>query len=86
MIPGIGGFVDSYVRLYPNPVGNTLTIERNNSNEVVIELYNSSGALISTMKTEDVTTNMDVEMLSSGSYFVRIIGTNDTTIHRFIKK
>ena len=86
MIPGIGGFVDSYVRLYPNPVGNTLTIERNNSNEVVIELYNSSGALISTMKTEDTTTNLDVEMLSSGSYFVRIIGTNDTTIHRFIKK
>ncbi|NLK14930.1 MAG: choice-of-anchor D domain-containing protein [Bacteroidales bacterium] len=86
MIPGIGGFVDSYVRLYPNPVGNTLTIERNNSNEVVIELYNSSGALISTMKTEDVTTNMDVEMLSSGSYFVRIIGVNNTTTHKFIKQ
>jgi hypothetical protein len=38
------------------------------------------------MKTEDVTTNMDVEMLSSGSYFVRIIETNNTTVYRFIKQ
>ena len=77
---------ETFVRLYPNPVESMLTIERNNNDEVVIELYNSNGALISTTKTESATTNMDVETLSSGSYFIRLIGTNRTTVHRFIKQ
>jgi len=76
---------ETYVRLYPNPVESMLTIERNNSNEVVIELYNSNGALISTTRTESATTTMNVEMLGSGTYFIRIVGTNQTTVHRFIK-
>jgi hypothetical protein len=29
---------------------------------------------------------MDVEMLSSGAYFIRIIETNNTTVYRFIKQ
>jgi len=63
-----------------------LTIEHNNSDEAVFELYNVSGALISTTKTESTTTTIDVGMLNSGSYFIRIIGTNNTTVHRFIKQ
>jgi len=86
MITGIDGLADGFVRLYPNPVESTLTIERNNSDEAVIELYSVSGVLISTTKTENTTITLDVGMLNSGSYFIRIIGTNDTTIHRFIKQ
>lgn len=86
MITGIDGFANSFVRLYPNPAERVLTIERSNSDEAVIELYNVSGALISTTKTENSTTTLDIGMLNSGSYFIRIIETNNTTIHRFIKQ
>ena len=75
------------VQLYPNPVKNTLTIERNNSDNVTIELYNINGLLIGTTHTESRTTTLNVGELSSGSYFVKIIGTDKTpTVRRFIKQ
>lgn len=86
MVVGIDGVAEHYVRLYPNPVSDVLNIERNSSEEVVVELYNNSGALINSFKTENVTTTFDVSTLGSGSYYIRVIGTNSTTIHRFIKQ
>jgi len=76
------------VRLYPNPVESSLIIERNNSDEATIQLYNASGILIGTIKADHTTTTtINVGALSSGSYFVRIIGTDNTpTVCRFIKK
>jgi hypothetical protein len=76
------------VRLYPNPVESSLIIERNNSDEATIELYNASGILIGTIKADHTTTTtINVGALSSGSYFVKIIGTDNTpTVCRFIKK
>jgi uncharacterized repeat protein (TIGR02543 family) len=86
MLVGIDGVAENYVRLYPNPVSDVLNIERNSSEEVVVELYSNSGSLINSFKTENVTTTFDVTTLGSGSYFIRIIGTSSTTIHRFIKQ
>lgn len=83
---GIDGIAENYVRLYPNPAADVLNIERNSSEEVVVELYSNSGALINSFKTENVTTTFDVSTLGSGSYYIRVIGTNSTTIHRFIKQ
>jgi len=83
---GIDELAETLIRLYPNPVESMLTIERNNNDEVVIELYNSGGALVSTFKAENATTTIDVDMLGSGTYFVRIVGTNKTTVHKFIKR
>jgi hypothetical protein len=51
-----------------------------------MEIYNIYGALVGRTKTDNVTTTIDVGMLSSGSYFVRITGANETTVHRFIKR
>ncbi|HPW66362.1 MAG TPA: T9SS type A sorting domain-containing protein, partial [Salinivirgaceae bacterium] len=83
---GVEGAAENIVRLYPNPVESIFTIERNISDEVVIEIYNSGGSLMSTTKTESAITNIDVETLASGTYLIRIIGTNNTTVHRFIKR
>jgi hypothetical protein len=84
---GIEELAASSVRLYPNPVENKLVIERDNGDETVIELYNVSGALIGVTKTENVTTTIDVEALSPGSYFIKVTGTNNTpVVRRFIKK
>jgi len=83
---GIEEAAENFVRIYPNPVESILTIERNSSNEVVIEIYNSGGALVGTTKTEKSITTMDVDKLGVGTYFIRIIGTNNTVVHRFIKR
>jgi len=87
MTTGIDELAASFVRLYPNPVESQLVIERDNSDEVIIELYNLSGTLIGTTKTGNMATTINVGALGSGSYFVRIIGNNSTpTVLRFIKK
>ena len=87
MITGLEGFsIENIVLLYPNPIESTLTIERNSGDVVVMEIYNIYGALVGRTKTDNVTTTIDVGMLSSGSYFVRITGANETTVHRFIKR
>ena len=83
---GIEGLTENFLRLYPNPVESILTIERNSSDEVIIELYNIDGTLIGTTKTDNATTTINVGTLNSGSYFVRIIGANKTIVHRFIKR
>jgi hypothetical protein len=84
---GMDKLTASPVRLYPNPVESKLIIERNNSDKVIIELYSISGILIGTMKTENATTTVDVGALSSGSYFIRIVGIDTApTVHRFIKR
>jgi len=84
---GMDKLTASPVRLYPNPVESKLIIERNNSDKVIIELYSISGTLIGTMKTENATTTVDVGALSSGSYFIRIVGIDTApTVHRFIKR
>ena len=58
---GIDELSANSARLYPNPVKNTLTIERNNSDKAVIELYNINGLLIGTTHTESRTTTLNVE-------------------------
>ena len=84
---GMDQLTASSVRLYPNPVKNTLIIEHDTGDELVIELYNITGTLIGTTKTGHRTTTIDVGALSSGSYFVRITGNGKTpTVHRFIKQ
>lgn len=83
---GIEVLTENFLRLYPNPAESILTIERNSSDEVVIELYNIDGTLIGTTKTDNATTTINVGTLNSGSYFVRIIGANKTIVHRFIKR
>jgi hypothetical protein len=86
MAVGIEGAIEDFVRLYPNPVESTLTIDRNSSDEVVIELYNISGVLVGTTNTEKATTTIDVKTLSPGTYFIRVTGVNNTTTHKFIKQ
>ena len=86
MITRIDELEETIVRLYPNPVENMLTIERNNNDNIVIELYNSDGTLVGTMRTNNTTTIVDVETLNSGIYIVRIVEADKTTVHRFIKR
>ena len=81
-----GSAVGNIELLYPNPVESTLTIERNCSDEVVMEIYSINGVLVGTIKTERMTTTIDVGTLGSGSYFIRIVGTDETKVYRFIKR
>ena len=66
--------------IYPNPAIDHVDIENETENSLV-ELYNTSGALINSYLKQDKKITIDVSYLPTGLYFIR---TNNTTI-KFVK-
>ncbi len=76
---------DATFQIYPNPAKNSFNVELSNtSNESgIIELYNSNGLLVETIKLGNeslLKRNIDISQYSSGLYFVRTtLGTKSST-------
>ena len=80
----------SSMRVYPNPVGDILTIEvseqlRGNSS---IDIYSMDGRLIQALRSSVVngTTQINVSSLSQGVYICRIRNGNQTSSIQFVKQ
>ncbi|MCJ7449247.1 MAG: T9SS type A sorting domain-containing protein [Bacteroidales bacterium] len=73
------------LRLYPNPVSETLTIERlPGDKETEIEIYNLHGNLVKRLTVCSATVNIDVMDIESGSYFL-ILNSDKRYIVKIIK-
>ena len=70
------------LKVYPNPVKDILNIETNALEDVNIEIYSMSGQLIKSIKSDSQHIQIDVSMLSSGTYILKI----DNTSQKFIKE
>jgi uncharacterized delta-60 repeat protein len=77
----------SNIKLYPNPVSNTLRIEgMTNNTNTMISVVDMQGRLISKSNTPNTTYSLDIKQLSAGTYFVKIeTGKNITTL-KFVKE
>jgi Pregnancy-associated plasma protein-A/Secretion system C-terminal sorting domain len=70
--------------MYPNPVkGSKLYIKTLNSQEVSFRIINMLGQTVKTGKTS---TEIDVENLRSGIYFLEIDDSEDVMIRKFVKQ
>ena len=67
------------VKVYPNPVisGENLTIECDNTNEKLIEIYDISGKLLQRVSTTDNTYQLNTSELKPGLFILRIISNNE---------
>ncbi len=63
----------SMMRVFPNPVINTLTLE-NEMKNVTVELYTISGVLIQSFTKKEQTLNIDMNNLPDGLYILRSAG------------
>ena len=59
------------ITLYPNPVGEVLTVEISSDNISRVELYDVFGKLVATLSPEGTTANIHVGYLPAGVYMVR---------------
>lgn len=67
--------------VYPNPTNGSITI---GSNDVVgVEVYSTNGSKIETFVG---TTQFDISHLTTGTYMIRIITTQGSTVRRVIKR
>jgi hypothetical protein len=74
------------IRVYPNPVMETLNIQIGANTGAVMQLYNSSGLLVTTEKLTNSTTAVSVKTLPAGIYYIRIKSEAATITHKIIKQ
>jgi len=70
----------STINLYPNPVHSTLTIEQETTQELDILLYNTLGQLVLQQHVTDATSNIHLDNLQSGVYWVQILDEEERII------
>ena len=78
---------NSYVSVYPNPVNNSLTLKTAPNNQInSIKLYDISGRIVLTKTEINASSKMlNLEGLTSGSYFVKITTNKGTITKKIIK-
>ena len=75
--------VSSKIAMYPNPVKDNLHLKSNKSISKV-EIYSTSGLLV--MKDESESDVIDMNVLKSGMYFIKVYSSEGVPIMKFIKQ
>jgi hypothetical protein len=77
----------STIKIYPNPVINSLTVSVNKQDNKLntVKLYNNVGQLIIT-KSFAINTQLDLTSLASGTYLIRVDDGTEIKIFTIQKK
>ena len=83
---GIISFSDvPFIKLYPNPATDKITIESNSTNNK-IEIYNNLGQNVYSCYSTELTSEINVSEYPTGIYFVKLSDQNGKMITtKFIK-
>ncbi|MDD3998827.1 MAG: T9SS type A sorting domain-containing protein, partial [Candidatus Shapirobacteria bacterium] len=74
-----------FIKLYPNPATDKITIESNYVNNK-IEIYNNLGQNVCSCYSTDLTSEINVSEYPTGIYFVKVSNQNGkVTSIKFIK-
>lgn len=73
------------IQIFPNPTSGNITIE-NAPVDAHIAISNMQGQVVMNLKSESDKTQVDLEGLSSGTYFISIEGKLNTVHYKVVKK
>ena len=74
--------------LYPNPANNVLNINRSVTGKAKIEIFTCTGSLIldQAFENEFHSTKVDISILATGIYLIKLTDKNGSSIQRFVKR
>ena len=73
------------VNVYPNPAHNTITISTNLSGKAEVKVIDVTGRLVKHFVSHNVAgTQLNVENLQSGMYFIMVSNGSNTTASKFV--
>jgi hypothetical protein len=76
---GIDAIETSFVKIYPNPTSDLLTISSSNYlGNYKIELYDNTGKLVKEYTSNENETTISVNEFANGAYTIKLIGDNVT--------
>ncbi|SHG75113.1 T9SS type A sorting domain-containing protein [Winogradskyella jejuensis] len=82
----VDDFELSEVSIYPNPIQDTFTIHRANTNISQAEIYNINGALVKTIDANNIENAIDITDLNSGIYFLQLTSGNSKSTIKLLKQ
>jgi len=81
---------DSFISLSPNPASNEININWENNDETYenATVINSLAEIVLAQRIENGLNEirLDIRSLTSGIYFIKLSGVNNSTIHKFVKQ
>jgi trimeric autotransporter adhesin len=85
VINATGNIQLEFIKVFPNPVQDHLTIELPNNGNSVFELYEYSGRMLLRINSNERVTDIDMRKYSSGVYYLIIGNEKNETIRRVVK-
>ena len=79
------GEQSTFVNIYPNPTNGLVTIETKNGNSGTIEIMDLSGKIIFTETIKNNTTEININALATGVYFVKVKNETSSEVIKLIK-
>lgn len=78
---------DKYLKIYPNPVSEKITVEFPGwqITDGTVTIYGIAGQQVMSQKMNGLKSEIAVNNLPSGLYFIKLVGTNKTGIGKFVK-
>lgn len=78
---------ESEISIYPNPISDVVNIVTNNTNKKDFRVYNMNGIEVINTISNQTTTQININHLSSGIYLLKIIDLDGSvSTHKLIKK
>lgn len=75
------------VQIYPNPVLNVTHVDFNGFASKRIEMIDASGCLVKVIETDQLpAVDIDLSTVSSGIYFLKVIGDESSGVFRIVKQ
>lgn len=75
----------SNIIVFPNPSSDFLTVLTDNSSSKKINLYNSAGTLVQKKNSSKALETVDIRLLPTGTYILKIQFEKRTTVFRVVK-
>jgi hypothetical protein len=73
------------VAIFPNPTDGNITINLTDNESWLIEINNYYGQVVKRLNTNEQTVYLDLNLLPSGIYFVKISNGNKQYVKKLVK-
>ncbi|HRG87351.1 MAG TPA: T9SS type A sorting domain-containing protein, partial [Chitinophagales bacterium] len=74
------------ILIYPNPANSNINIETSNNNSKEIVIYDAIGNVIISHSSSAYITQIPIDMLSSGIYFIQVVDGEYSNMNNFVKQ
>ena len=83
-VTGIAELEKAGIRIFPNPAADFLQVEIEKNNNVQLSLFDSNGKIL--LELGRSSQRVDISLLKSGVYFLRITSPGKNIYHKFLKQ